>query len=115
VNATGALAEKGFFGPYAVVVSPSVYAMLHRPKAEQMGLLEIKQVKELASGGVYQTPALKGNQMLVISQGVENLDLAVAQDLVTAYLGPAGMEHVFRVMESLALRVKRPDAIYAIE
>ena len=115
VNATGALAEKGFFGPYAVVVSPAVYALLHRPMAEQMGLLEIKQVKELASGGVYQTPALKGNQALVISQGVENLDLAVAQDLVTAYLGPAGMEHVFRVMESLALRVKRPDAIYAIE
>ena len=115
VEASAALAEKGFFGPYAVVVSPAVYAQMHRPMKGGMGMLEIKQVKELASGGVYQTPALKGNQALMISQGVQNLDLAVAQDLVTAYLGPDKMEHVFRAMESLALRVKRPDAIYAIE
>jgi uncharacterized linocin/CFP29 family protein len=115
VSATTALAQNGFFGPYTVVVSPAVYAMLHRPMQGGMGMLEIKQAKELASGGVYQTPALQENQAIVVSQGVQNMDLAVAQDLTTAYLGPERMDHVFRVMESLVLRVKRPGAICTIE
>jgi len=35
----------------------------------------------------------------------------VAQDLITAYLGPENMDHTFRLMEILALRIKRPGAI----
>jgi uncharacterized linocin/CFP29 family protein len=46
---------------------------------------------------------------------VQNLDLVVAQDLVTAYLGPENMDHHFRVLESLVLRIKRPGAICALE
>lgn len=114
VAAASALAQAGFFGPYAAAVSPAVYALMHRPMKGGMGILEIKQVKELASGGVYQTPALKDNQALLISQGAHNLDLVLAQDLTTAYLGPDKMEHLFRVMESLALRVKRPGAVCVI-
>lgn len=39
------------------------------------------------------------------------IDLAVAQDMITAYVGPEGMDHRFRVLESLVLRVKQPGAI----
>jgi len=35
----------------------------------------------------------------------------VAQDLITAYMGNEGLDHLFRVMETLVLRVKRPGAI----
>lgn len=115
VSASGQLAQASFYGPYAVVVSPATYALMHRPMKGGMGMLEIKQVRELASGGVYQTPALHDKQALLIAQGSQNLDLAVAQDLTTAYLGPDKMEHVFRVLESVALRVKRPGAICVIE
>jgi len=114
VAAATALVEKGCYGPYAAVVSPAVYAKMHRPMQGDMGMLEIKQVRELASGGVYQTPALKDTQALLISQGAHNLDLAVAQDLVTAYLGPDKMDHLFRILETLTLRVKRPEAICII-
>ena len=114
VQASAALAEAGFFGPYALVVSPAVYALMHRPMKGGMGMLEIKQIRELADGGVYQTPVLTDKQALMISLGVQNLDLAIAQDLTTAYLGPERMEHSFRIMESLALRVKRPGAICVI-
>lgn len=114
VAAAGALAEKGILGPYAAVVSPATYAKLHRPMTAGMGMLEIVQVRELANGGLYQTAALKDGQALLISQGAHNLDLAVAQDLATAYLGPDKMDHLFRVFESLALRIKRPEAICLI-
>jgi uncharacterized linocin/CFP29 family protein len=39
----------------------------------------------------------------------------VGQDLITAYLGPEEMGHRFRVLESLALRIKRPGAICTLE
>jgi uncharacterized linocin/CFP29 family protein len=114
VDATSVLAEAGFFGPYALATSPGLYAKMHRPLQGGMGMLAIKQIRELAGGGVYQTPALTGDQAIMISQGRQNLDLVVAQDLSTAYLGPDRMEHYFRVMESVALRVKRPEAICVI-
>ena len=41
----------------------------------------------------------------------QNFDLAIAQDLITAYMGNEGLDHLFRVMESLVLRIKRPGAI----
>jgi len=119
VAATSALVEAGVYGPYAAVVSPSVYAKMHRPmggggKGMGMGMLEIVQARELASGGVFQTPALKDTQALLIAQGPQNVDLVLGQDLATAYLGPEAMVHRFRVLESLALRIKRPEAIAVI-
>lgn len=114
VAASSALAQAGFFGPYVVAASPALYAKMHRPMKGGMGMLEIKQIRELASGGVFQTPALQGDQALMISQGRQNLDLVLGQDLSTAYLGPDRMDHYFRVMESLQLRIKRPEAICAI-
>jgi len=119
VAATSALVEAGVYGPYAAVVSPAVYAKMHRPmggggRGMGMGMLEIVQARELASGGVFQTPALKNTQALLIAQGPHNVDLVLGQDLATAYVGPEGMTHRFRVLESLALRIKRPEAIAVI-
>jgi uncharacterized linocin/CFP29 family protein len=43
------------------------------------------------------------------------MDLAVAMDMVAAYLGAAQMNHPFRVLEALILRIKHPDAICTLE
>ena len=40
---------------------------------------------------------------------------AVAQDLLTAYLGNEDLDHKFRVLESLVLRIKRPAAICVLK
>ena len=37
------------------------------------------------------------------------------QDIVTAYLGPEEMDHRFRVLETLVLRVKQPGAVCVFE
>ncbi len=110
VRVTGRLVEAGAYGPYAVVLAPAQYAMLHRVYAE-VGQLELQMLRETATGGVFQSPVLTPDQALVVSVEPQSFDLAVAQDLVTAYLGPDGMDHAFRVLEKLALRVKRPTAI----
>ena len=112
--ASGALAGAGFVGPYALVVSPGLYGLLQRPYGNS-GRLEVQLVDNVADGGIFQSPALDANQALVIAHGLQYLDLAVAQDMVTAYLGPEGMDHRFRVLESLVLRIKQPGAICLLQ
>jgi uncharacterized linocin/CFP29 family protein len=108
VAATEALISAGFYGPYAAILPPALYARMHRLMGRG-GRLEIEHIGKVASGGVFQAPGLKTS--LVIAQGTQNLDLVIGQDLVTAYLGPDLVDHRFRVLESLVLRVKRAGAI----
>ena len=110
-SAVGILLSKGFLGPFALVTNPVTYSKLLRPVQGYGGQLERKLVEDIATAGVFQTPVLKEKEALVISTGPENLDLAVGQDLVTAYIGNEGTDHLFRLMETTVLRIKRPGAI----
>jgi uncharacterized linocin/CFP29 family protein len=112
VAATEKLMSEGFYGPYAMVVSPSLYATMHRVY-NGTGVLEIAMIRELVTDGVFQSPMVKGEEAIVLATGRENFDLIVGQDLVTAYLGPDGMDHPFRVFETVVLRIKRPGSICA--
>ncbi len=113
LTAWNKLTSTGFTGDFALVLSNHLFAKLHRVNGGT-GVLEIAQIRELVKT-VVPTPALKPNQALLVATGPENLDIAIGQDIITAYLGPDGMDHAFRVFESLALRVKRPGAICTFE
>lgn len=114
VASTRMLINEGFFGPFALVVSPKAFSQMQRVYANS-GVLEINHVREIATGGVYQSPLLRDKLGFVVSMGIQNFDIAIGQDLITAYLGPEKMNHPFRVMESLVLRIKRPGAIVSLE
>jgi uncharacterized linocin/CFP29 family protein len=114
VQATGALAAAGHYGPYAMVVSPVLFGNMVRVYGNT-GMLELDQVKALISGGVHYSNVIPGKKATVISLGQQNLNLAIGQDMVTGYTGPVNMNHLFRVMETLALLIRRPDAICTIE
>ncbi|MBI2322052.1 MAG: bacteriocin family protein [Chloroflexi bacterium] len=114
VAATQRLVAAGFFGPFALAVSPRLYASMHRVHADT-GVLEIEQVSKIASAGVFQTPVIPDDRAVVVSTGAENMDLVLAQDLVTSFLQTSHMNHLFRVFEIVALRIKRPGAIVALE
>jgi uncharacterized linocin/CFP29 family protein len=114
VAATEALVSAGFYGPFALVVSPALYAKTQRV-FPGMGRTVAKLIGEVAEGGMFRSPILRPDEGLVVSLGAHNLDLAVAQDLTTAYMGNDGLDHLYRVMESLVLRIKRPGAICTFE
>ena len=114
VAATTKLTQAGFFAPYAVVVSADLYTKTQRV-VQAMGRLESKLIKNVTKGGLFLSPSLGASQGLVISLGAHNLDLVVAQDLVTGYMGNEALDHLFRVMESLVLRIKRPGAICKLD
>jgi uncharacterized linocin/CFP29 family protein len=114
VAAVEQLTARGFPGPFAVATSTRMYVAMNR-MFENSGVLEVDQIKKLAAAGVYVAPVLPEPSALVVATGPENLDLVVGVDMTTAYLESTGMNHHFRVLETLTLRIKRPDAICVIE
>jgi uncharacterized linocin/CFP29 family protein len=114
VEATRKLNEAGHYGPYAVILSPRLFSLLHRI-FEKTGVLEIETIRQLAADGIFQSNRLRGDSGVIVSTGRENMDLAIAMDMVAAYLGASRMNHPFRVLESLILRIKHPDSICTLE
>jgi uncharacterized linocin/CFP29 family protein len=110
VKATELLFADGFMGPYAVVLSPDLYTQTQRV-SRGMGRMVSKLITDVAAGGMFRTSLLDAGQGLVLSLGAYNFDLVVGQDLITAYQGNEGLDHSFRVLETLALRIKRSGAI----
>lgn len=114
VAATEQLNSVDHYGPYALVLSPKLYAQLHRI-FEKTGVLEIETIRKLCTDGVFRSNRLTGGQAVLVSTGRENFDLAVGMDMTIAYLGAEKMNHPFRVVESVLLRIKHPDAICTLE
>jgi uncharacterized linocin/CFP29 family protein len=113
-KAVAKLTSSGFYGPYAVIMNPAAYALLQRVVGRQ-GLLEVELVKKVAEAGLFFTPAVPEDRVVVLSPKPVYMDLAIGQDMVTAYLESSNMEHKFRVFETVALRIKQPGAICTLE
>ncbi|WP_297890461.1 family 1 encapsulin nanocompartment shell protein [Sulfurihydrogenibium sp.] len=108
------LNESGFYSNLALVLNPKDYATLHRLYGNS-GTLEIDHIKKLFDVGVFTTPVVPQSRAVLVATGIENMDLFVSQDIITAYINYDNMDHYFRVLEILALRIKRPESICTIE
>ncbi len=109
-----ALIAKGVYGPYALVASPKLYVQLQRIQ-DGTGVLELSRVKELVDGKIYQSPAIPENKAVLVAIGPHNMDLVVGQDMATGYIGPEQLNHKMRILETIALRIKRPEAVVTFE
>jgi uncharacterized linocin/CFP29 family protein len=114
VEARNKLLKMGHSGPYALVLSPELYALLHRVH-QGTNVLEIEHVRELVTDGVFQSPVLKGQSGVLVATGRHNLDLVIAEDIETAYMDSENMNHFFRIYECIVPRIKRPSAICTLE
>lgn len=114
VEARNKLLKMGHSGPYALVVSPELYALLHRVH-KGTNVLEIEHIRNIVTDGVFQSPTIKGRSGVLVATGRHNLDLAIAEDFDSAFLGDEQMNSLFRVYECVVLRIKRPSAICTLE
>lgn len=105
-----ALTENGFYGDYALVMSPDLYLQMQRLQPGT-GLLESDRVAKLVDGRLYQSPALGTGKALLVASDEKNVDLVIGQDLATAYLEQKDLNHSFRVLESILPRIKRKKAV----
>ncbi len=100
--------------PYALITSVDMYRELLKP-VKDSPVWELEQVSKVCTDGVFWSPQIKEGTAAVVSTGVQNFDVAVAEDLQIAYLGPRDMNYCFRVYESMVPRIKRSSAICIIE
>lgn len=108
------LVSNGIDGPYALVVSPDLYTQMQRVQ-EGTGVLVIDRVKNLVDGRLFQSNILGQNRAVLVASASHNMDVVVGQDIITAYLGPEQLNHIFRIFETILLRVKRPSAVVTFE
>lgn len=113
-SAISLLVEQGIYGAYALVVSPDVYVKMQRLQPGT-GLLEIDRVSKLVDGHIIKAPALGKGKAFVVCPNKRNMDLAIGQDMATAYLEQKELNHVFRLLETVLLRIKRAKAIVVFE
>jgi uncharacterized linocin/CFP29 family protein len=52
---------------------------------------------------------------VVVSTGMQNLNLAIGQDMITSFTGAENMNQILRVFETIALLIRRADSICTIE
>jgi len=103
------LIDAGYSGERVLVVSTDLYAKLHRIQ-QGTGIMEVDRVRSLV-GKLHRSSRLGKNTAVLLYCEPQNVDLVVGQDLVTAYMGNEKMDHLFRVMETVTPRIKRPSAI----
>lgn len=103
------LIDQGNSGDRALIVSTDLFGKLHRIQPGT-GIMEVDRVRSLV-GKLFHTARLQKNTAVLAYCEPQNMDLVVGQDMITAYMGNEKLDHLFRVMETMVPRVKRPSAI----
>lgn len=107
--ATARLQNAGFDAPYVLVLNPTKYAQLAGSMEPYRS--ELEMVEHLVKGGIFQSPVMPEDKVLVASPKGWNFDMVVGQDAVAAYIGNVGLDQHLRLFETVALRVKLPGSI----
>ena len=102
--------ENGIVGRKALVVSPYLFVQLQRIQPGT-GTTEYDRISKLLDGNVFQTPVLKDNTAVLICAEPQNMDLVIGQDMITAYLETTNLNHYFRIIETILLRIKNKEAV----
>ncbi len=102
--------ENGVLGRRVLVISPKLFVQLQRIQPGT-GITEYDRISKLLNGNIFKTPVLKENQALLLCPEPQNMDLVIGQDMITAYLETKNLNHVFRVVETVMLRIKNKKAV----
>lgn len=102
--------SRGVIGNYTLIVSPDVFAKLHRV-IPSLGTMEVERISKMLEGRLYHSPILKKDQAVLVCAEPQYMDLCIGKDVETGYLETKDLNHVFRILETAALRIKSRDAI----
>jgi len=106
--------SKGIIGSCNLVLSPDLYVQLHRI-IPGLGMTEAERISKLLNGNVFESYVLGTNKAVFLCAEPQYMDLVVGKDIETGYLESKDFNHVFRILETVALRIKMKDAIVIFE
>lgn len=108
------LFSAGCQGRKALVVSPDLYLALQRLQ-QSAGMLESDRIKKLIDGHILPLGDFGTGKAVLVCAEPEYMDLALGMDFSIGYSEMKDFNHVFRLMETAALRIKNPEAIVVFE
>jgi len=106
--------SKGIIGRCALIVSPDLFVQLQRIQPA-LGMMEAERIRQMLGGSLFIAPVLGKDKAVLVCAEPQYMDLAVGKDMETGYLEPKDFNHVFRIIETAALRIKCRDAIIVYE
>jgi uncharacterized linocin/CFP29 family protein len=104
--------DAGVKPPVKLFVSPKRYLRLL--SIHQGGVVEARRIREFIDD-IVVVPRLPDDTALLIAMNEYYLDLIIATDTRIDYIGLEKNMHVFRIWETLALRIKNPKAITVLK
>ena len=111
-DAIGRLEQNGQFGPFAAVLGQQLFRVAQTPDASSLVLPRDRIIPALEGGPLLRSPTLDDNTGVVIALGGAPLQLVVATDMTAQLLKTTSdPSSVFRVCETIALRIREPTAI----
>jgi uncharacterized linocin/CFP29 family protein len=113
IKAVTLLDGSGFHGPYSLALAPSRYNLLFR-LYPQSSTTELAHLQSIVTAGIFKASILKEGGVLLAS-GRQFASIVIGQDMSVGFIGPSDGELEFSISESLALRVRQPKAICALE
>ncbi len=108
------LNENGFYGRYALIVSNDIFLDLQRLQ-QNTGMTEMERVSKMLDGRVFRADALGLKKALMVCCEPQYMDIAIGQDIATAYVELADLNHHFRILETALPRLKRPEAVVSFD
>lgn len=112
--AIATLLGKQKIGRHTLVISQDLYVQLQRIQPGT-GDLESERIAKLVDGRLYYSAALQPKTAMVLSAQAGYVDLAVGQDIATAYTEAVDLNHHLRVLETALPRIKDPGAIVVLK
>jgi uncharacterized linocin/CFP29 family protein len=112
-EAVSKLVTEKHVGPYVLFVSPARYVKLLAVH-EKTGVMELTRLKALVRD-VVPTPVMPEDVAVLVSSTLRVLDVVIGADTEVEYLGPEDGVHVFRVWETIALRVYDPKGVVVLK
>jgi uncharacterized linocin/CFP29 family protein len=114
-DAIGSLEDHGQFGPFAAVLGQQLFVVAQAPNKESLVLPQDRIIPLLGGGSLLRSSTLDdwgGYSGVVVALGGGPVELVVATDLSVQFLQVTEQPlFVFRVRESIALRIKEDEAI----
>lgn len=106
--------ENGLVGRKALIVSPDLLVKLQRIQPST-ATTEYERLNLLVSGNIYPASILKNNKAVLVCSEPQYMDLVIGQDMITSYLETRNLNHYFRIIETVLLRIKNKKAVIVFE
>jgi uncharacterized linocin/CFP29 family protein len=113
IAAITALDREGFHGPYLMALAPELYNKLYllMPQGFQT---ELQYLESIVSGKIIKAPGIKSGGV-VLAEGKQFASIVIGQDMSVGYIGPQESEFEFKIVESIAPRIRVPSSICVLK